>query len=907
MDTIYLIDGHSQMFRAYHALSPGSMTAPNGEPTWASYVFMNMLLKFFQDHRPSHVAMAIDGPREKLKRTAIYPEYKQTRKPTPEDFFPQEKRIIEMVDALGIPILNVPGYEADDILATLAERFGGAWNVVLVSRDKDLDQLVTDTVRLYDPMKDETLDAETILASKGYRPDQALDVQALIGDTSDNVPGVPGVGPKTAVKLINTYGSLEEVLAHADEQTPKLSENLTAHHDTALLARTLIALDRDVPIDITPDELCSDRLQWENLQPIFAEVGFDSLARQVEKITGQPLPAGNAPTQAAAPAAQAPAEIDYQVIDTPGALAALVDDLAGVTRLAVDTETTSVHPMFATLVGISLSWRPGQGVYLPLRAPLGEATLDLDAVAEALGPVLTDTAIEKIAHNLKYDLIVLRRAGLELAGPYFDTMVAAWVLDSTRRSYKLDVLAEEMLAHTCIPIEDVIGKGRNATTMDNVPTDVVGPYAAEDADIALRLADHLAPQLDREKLQDLLAGLEMELLPVLADMEQTGIRVDPQRLKAMETELSNQADTLREDIVTAAGSAQFNPDSPKQLGEILFGKFQLPVVRKTKTGPSTDSAVLEQLAAEHNNPIPTMILEYRKLTKLLSTYLKALAECIHPQTGRVHTSFHQASTATGRLSSSDPNLQNIPIRTEQGRQIRSAFVAEEGWELLSADYSQVELRMLAHFCRDETLLAAFADDQDIHRTVAAEVFGLAVEDVTPEQRDRAKGVNFGIIYGQTAFGLARALSIPRHEAEDFITRYKKRFPRIDEFLQECIARAQADGYVETILGRRRTIPDIGASNAQVRAQAERLAINSVVQGSAADLIKQAMVHVARRIAKQDRPERMLLQIHDELVLEVPAGDESAEAMLVEEMTGAIELAVPLKVDVGRGPSWLEAK
>jgi DNA polymerase-1 len=862
-----------------------------------------MLLKFFQDHRPSHLAMAIDGPREKLKRTAIYPEYKQTRKPTPEDFFPQEKRILQLVEALGVPILAEPGYEADDILATLAERFGGEWDVVLVSRDKDLDQLVTDHVRLYDPMKDETLDAETILASKGYRPDQALDVQALIGDTSDNVPGVPGVGPKTAVKLIDAYGSLESVLDHADEQTPKLSENLTEHRETALLARKLIALDRDVPIDLTPDDLRTDRLRWENLKPLFAEVGFDSLAKQVAKVTGDETPA-----EADDDAPQPPGDGEYRVIDSPEALEELTKELAGVTRLAVDTETTSVHPMFATLVGVSLAWEPGRGVYLPLRAPLGEATLDFDALAEALGPILADPAVEKIAHNLKYDLIVLRRAGLDLAGPYIDTMVAAWVLDSTRRSYKLDVLAEEMLAHRCIPIEDVIGKGRNATTMDNVPTDIVGPYAAEDADIALRLADFLAPQLKREALEELFNGLEMQLLPVLAGMEQTGIRVDPQRLKAMETELSKQADALREQIVTAAGSAGFNPDSPKQLGEILFGKFQLPVIRKTKTGPSTDSAVLEQLAAEHDNPIPAMILDYRKLTKLLGTYLKALGECIHPETGRVHTSFHQASTATGRLSSSDPNLQNIPIRTEQGRQIRSAFVAEAGRELLSADYSQVELRMLAHFCRDETLLAAFGDDQDIHRTVAAEVFGLAVEDVTPEQRSRAKGVNFGIIYGQTGFGLARALAIPRHEAEEFITRYKKRFPRIDEFLQECIAQAKADGYVETILGRRRTIPDIDASNAQLRSQAERLAINSVVQGSAADLIKEAMVNIARRIAEEDRPERMLLQIHDELVMEAPIGQaDEAVTMLVEEMVGAIELAVPLKVDVGRGPSWLEAK
>ena len=580
-------------------------------------------------------------------------------------------------------------------------------------------------------------------------------------------------------------------------------------------------------------------------------------------------------------------------------------ELRGVTRLAVDTETTSSRPMQAELVGISLAWKPGQAVYLPVKGPLGSTVLDVDDVRRALGPVLADPKVAKVGQNLKYDWIVLHNAGFRLAGRLFDTMIAAHVLDSGRMTYKLDALAMDYLHHRCIPIENVIGRGRNQTTMDAVPIEMVAPYAAEDADVALRLADVLAPQLKSEGLDELFERLEMPLMPVLAEMERMGIRVDPQQLKRQEVELGREADALREKILSLAGRP-FNVDSPRQLTDVLFGDLGLPVKKSTKTGPSTDSEVLEELAALHE--LPALVLDYRHLMKLIGTYLKALAECIHSRTGRVHTSFHQAGTATGRLSSSDPNLQNIPIRTEQGRHIRSAFVADEGCVLLSADYSQVELRMLAHFCEDPTLLRAFAEDRDIHRIVAAEVFGVPVAEVIPAQRARAKTVNFGIIYGQTAFGLARTLRIGRAEAGEFISAYKKRFPRIDEFLQACVAQAKENGYVETIFGRRRRIAEIDARNPQRRALAERLAINSVVQGSAADLIKQAMVRLAARIEREGRPSRMLLQIHDELVFELPAGAVDAErAMIVEEMSGAIRLRVPLKVDVGVGPNWMDAK
>jgi len=904
--TLYIIDGHSQIHRAYHAPF-GDLTSPTGEPTRATYVFCTMLLKFIAQHKPDYLAMAVDGPREKLLRREIYPEYKATRSDAPEDFRPQVTRILQIVEAMGIPILASEGHEADDILATAAGQFAcDELRVVLVSRDKDLDQLVGENVSLYDPMKDETLGPAEIQAAKGYTPAQAVDVQSLMGDTSDNIPGIPGVGAKTAVKLIAQYGSAQAVLDHADEQTPKLKERLLAGREAVDLSRQLVTLKRDVPIQLDLAAMQYAGIDGAKVRPIFAELGFNRLFDQLDAAG---VGAADATMDLAATAAASEqtiaADFDYVCIDTPEALDALVADLAGVTRLAVDTETTSVLPMWADLVGISLAWRAGHAIYIPVRGPLGAVTLDVDLVIEKLGPVLADRTIEKIGQNIKYDIIVLAQAGMTVAGPLFDTMIAAHVLDSSRMTYKLDALAAEMLNHRCIPIEEVIGRGRHQTTMDAVPVDTVAPYAAEDADVTLRLADLLASRLADEGLADLMTNLEMPLLPVLVAMERRGVTVDRAALNRMATALSTRADTLRDTILELAGRP-FNVDSPKQLAEILFTDLGLPILKKKKTGPSTDSTVLSELAIGHK--LPGLVLDYRKLMKLLGTYLKALGQRIHPRTGRVHTSFHQAGTATGRLSSSDPNLQNIPIRTEEGRQIRSAFVADQGAVLMAADYSQVELRVLAHLCEDPTMMAAFHAGQDIHRTVAAEVFSVPVDDVTSEQRSRAKGVNFGIVYGQTAFGLSVALRIPRGEAAEFIKKYKQRFPLIEEYLQQCIAFAKANGYVETIFGRRRPITEISARNAQRRAQAERLAINTVVQGSAADLIKQAMINIDARIRNEQRRSEMLLQIHDELVFETPQDcvDDDKE-MIVAEMIGAIALRVPLKVDVGVGANWMDAK
>ncbi len=905
-ETLYILDGHSQIYRAYYA-PMRELTSPTGEATKATYVFCQMLLKILAEKRPTYLAMALDGPTEQLHRREVYPEYKATRKPMPDDLPAQIERIVQIVRALGVPVLQQSGYEADDILATAAERLAGEdLDVVLVSGDKDLDQLVNEHCVLYDPGKDRVVDADTIEDEKGYRPGQAVEVQTLSGDTTDNIPGVPGVGPKTAAKLINRYGSAQAVLEHADELTPKLKENVLASAETLDLARELVTLDRDVPIELDLDAMSFQRIDGEAVRPIFAELGFSRLLEQLDDMG---VEGGNPGSGVAAEAERTgrttAADYEYECIDTPEALADLAKALAAAERIAVDTETTSTRPMQAELVGVSVAWQPGRAAYVPVAGPLGSRTLDVEVVREALAPVLADPSIEKVGQNIKYDMLVLRRAGMPLAGPLFDTMVAAHVLDSTRRTYKLDALAAEYLDHHCIPIEDLIGRGKKQIRMDAVPVETVTPYAAEDADVTLRLARRLAEELDAEKLTDLFIGLEMPLVPVLAEMERQGILLDSAALRRMETALSGEADALRERIVAAAGH-EFNPDSPKQLGVVLFEELSLPVLKKTKTGASTDSSVLGELAIQHE--LPALVLDYRKLTKLLGTYLKALAEYIHPQTGRVHTSFHQTGTATGRLSSSDPNLQNIPIRTERGRRIRSAFVAEEGCVLLSADYSQVELRVLAHLCEDERLCEAFRAGQDIHRAVAAEVFGVAAEDVTDEMRAKAKGVNFGIIYGQTPYGLSVALRIERREAADFISGYKKRFPEIDEFLQQCIRQAKEHGYVQTISGRRRRIAEIDARNPQRRAAAERLAINSVVQGSAADLIKRAMVNLAGRIVAEGRPSRMLLQIHDELVFEIPADAVEAEReMIVSEMTGAMPLAVPLRVDVGIGENWMDAK
>jgi DNA polymerase-1 len=904
-ETLYIIDGHSQIYRAYYAPFR-NLTSPTGEPTRATYVFCSMLLKFIKDRQPRYLVMAADGPTEQLLRRDHHPAYKATRKATPDDLPVQIARIMQIVAEMGIPIITAPRHEADDVIATLVEQYASSeMNVVLVSRDKDLDQLIGPNVVFYDPMKDQMLDAAGLQAEKGYNPQQAVEVQSLCGDAIDNIPGIEGIGPKTAAKLIQQYGTADNVIAHASELTPKLAERVLRDAANVVLARRLVTLDRHVPLEADLESMRFAGVRGERLGPLFAELGFSRLLEQLDQLGAGSQTKLDVPAVASRQGQTSAADFDYRCIDTPEALAELSRQLAGVRQLGIDTETTDTQPMWCKLVGISLAWEDGRAYYLPVRTPFGARCLELADIQRVLGPVLVDERVQKIGHNLKYDWLVLSCCGLPIRGPIFDTMIAAHVLDSGRDSFSLNVLGAEYLNHRSIPIEELIGRGKNQTTMDKVPVELVTPYACEDADICRRLANVLRPQLIEQGLMRLFEDLEMPLLPVLAEMERRGILVDPDALRRMQVNLAARADDLRARIIKSAG-VEFNPDSPRQLADVLFVHLKLPTGKQTKSGYSTDSDVLESLAADH--PVPALMLEYRQLTKLLSTYAVALHQCIHPGTCRIHTSFHQTGAETGRLSSSEPNLQNIPVRTEEGRQIRSAFVAEPGSMLLSADYSQVEIRMLAHLCQDPTLLAAFAADHDIHRIVAAEVFGVSLDEVTPDMRARAKTVNFGIIYGQTAFGLAATLRIGRREAGDFIAAYRRRFPKIDDFLQSCVRHARQHGYVQTIFGRRRRIANIDARNPGLRALAERLAINSVVQGSAADLIKQAMLNIDRRITAENRPSRMLLQIHDELLLETPQQAIDAERQMVEEeMSGAIKLSVPLKVEIGVGRNWMEAK
>lgn len=910
--TLYLIDGHAQIYRAYYA-RVGNLSSPSGEPTRATYVFCQMVLNLLRDRGPDYLAMAMDVSDETVFRKELYPEYKAHRDPPPEDLPAQADRIVQILEAVGVPILRKERFEADDIMATLARAFADEdLDVFLVSRDKDLEQLLSDRVALYDPGKDEILTPERLFETKGWRPEQVIDVQTLTGDTVDNVPGVPGIGPKTAAKLIARYGSAAGVVEHADELTPKQRDNVKTFAPNLDLTRRMVTLRDDVPIRLDLQQAACERFDWQAARPIFEELGFRRLLEQVADVSdGATERRSDEGEEAAGAAVRAevatPSKGEYQLVNTPGELADLAAALNEQPAFALDTETTSVNAIDAELVGLSFSWEAGRGYYVPVKTFFGQA-LAPDLVRDQLAPVLADPRALKVGQNLKYDLTVLRLAGMQVAGPLFDTMIAAFVLDPTRGSYKLDKLVADLLDHRMIPITDLIGKGRGQLTMDQVPVEQVAEYAAEDADYTWRLEQLFADQLrgsDREKLFN---DIEMPLVAVLTEMEINGISLDVEFLAEMGTELTARVATLTRQAHEAA-EADFNLDSPKQLGEVLFDKLGFRVVRKTKTTRSTDADTLETLARETGHALPSLMLDYRELQKLRGTYVDALPAARSRRTGRIHTSYHQTGAVTGRLSSSEPNLQNIPVRTELGRQIRRAFVPRGEDELLIvADYSQIELRVLAHFCEDEELTRAFAEDRDIHAFVAAQINGVPLDEVTKEMRSQAKAVNFGIVYGQSAFGLSQTTGMSRGAAQAFIDGYFLRYPRIRNFIDKCVADAKRDGFVRTILGRRRPIENIESRNRNARAQAERLAVNTVIQGSAADLIKLAMINLHRRIEQENLPLRMLLQVHDELVCEAPRDEAARHGGIVADlMRSAMELRVPLKVDVGLGENWLEAK
>ncbi len=891
-ETLYLIDGHAQIYRAFYAIE--GLTAPDGRPTGAIFGFVRMLLDLLRRHDPDYIAAAFDPKEGKSFRHDAYRDYKATRKPMPDELREQVPRILELVEAFRIPVVQRENYEADDLLGTLARQGAEAGlDVVLVTSDKDCRQLLGPRVRMYDPRKDAFLTAESLEEADGIPPALVTDFMGLVGDTSDNIPGVAGIGPKTARDLLSTYGSLDDLLAHADEIKGKRGATLRDSAETALLSRTLATIDTDAPVTMDPETFRRREPDGERLRRIFEDYHFQSLLRDLDQADGgrDDRPLAESAT--------------YTCIDTPAAFETFLQTLREQPHVAFDTETTSQDPMRAELVGMSFAWTEGEAHYLPFRAPEGSPVLGEEALA-AVGAVLADASLTKTGQNLKYDAIVCRRHGIELRGIAFDSLLASGIVNGHLTEHGLDALALRHLGIRTTPTSELIGKGKKQIPMSEVPLEAVTDYACEDADVAWRLEGVLSKELDTREERHLLDELELPLSRVLTGMQLTGIRVDCDRLAALSREAGAEIDALTEEIHRAAG-AEFNIASPLQLRGILFEEMGLPVITRTKTGPSTSEEVLSQLAGM-GHELPALVLEYRHVAKLKNTYLDALPALVHPETGRIHATFSQTTTATGRLSSRDPNLQNIPIRTARGRPVRAAFVPERGWSMLAADYSQVELRMLAHYSGDERLREAFHEGRDIHRVVAADVNGVEEEEVTDEMRSAAKAVNFGIIYGQTAHGLSQQTGMTRPQAQLFIDSYFEQFPGVLRFIEATREQAHADGFVRTRLGRRRLIPDLASRNKTRRQAAERMAVNTVIQGSAADLIKLAMIRLDRRLGEEGLAARMLLQIHDELLFECPPEEtDRLRALVVTEMASAMDLDVPLVVDAGVGANWLEAK
>ena len=885
---VYLIDGSAYIYRAYHAVR--GLSNSSGLPTNATFGFTRMLIKLMQDCSPEYVAMFFDakGPTFRHER---YEDYKANRPPMPDDLVQQLPWIRKVTEAFNIPVFEMQGYEADDLIGTLARRAEAAGlDVVMVTGDKDFMQLVTDRSIIWDPMKDKRLDPAAIREMFGLEPTQMIDVMGLSGDSSDNIPGVPGIGQKTAVKLIQTHSSLDGVYADIETITAKKQKaNLIEFKEQALLSRELVTIDRDAPVEIDLKALKTRGTDDQALSRLFAELEFRQLQQEYAS-------------------SEKKVERQYTAIMDAEALDALVRRLETADRFALDTETTSQDPMQARLVGLSFSLEPAEAWYIPvghnyLGAP---EQLDQETVLERLRPVLAEPKIEKIGQNIKYDWMVLRRHGVDLAGVGFDTMVASYLINPGKRAHGLDQIALDHLGHKNIAYADVAGKGKNAVTFDQVILEKAIPYACEDADITLAAYDVFVPLLEENGVAELMKTVEMPLLPVLLEMEMTGVCVDRQRLRDLSRSFAGQLDILEQQIHELAGES-FNINSSQQLGHILFEKLNLPVQKKTKkkTGYSTDVEVLTILARSHE--LPALVLRHRSLAKLKSTYADALLELIHPETGRIHTSFNQTVTATGRLSSSDPNLQNIPIRTEEGREIRKAFIPREGWHFLSADYSQIELRILAHCSDDPILIQAFTDDEDIHARTASEVFQVFPQMITDDLRRQAKAINFGIIYGMSAFGLARELEISNKMAQIYIDHYFSRYEGVKTFIDRTIAEARESRRTSTLLGRIRQLPEITSANRNVRQFAERTAINTPIQGTAADLIKLAMINVARALRQKGMQTAMLLSVHDEMIFEVPPEElEAAQALVRKEMEGVWDLAVPLKVNMAYGQNWAEA-
>lgn len=906
--TLYIIDGHAHIYAGYFAPMRQQLTSPTGEPTKATYIFTTILLGLLQNNKPDMLVVAMDS-KGKSFRNDIYPEYKAHRPPMPDDMPVQISRIEQILQAMNIPILRLDRYEADDLIGTLAKKASAKGiDTYICSKDKDMLQLIDDHIFTYDVKTGEKVTAESMKKDMGILPEQFIDCLALQGDKADNVPGISDVGPKTAITWIQKYGSIDNLYAHADEITGKRGQALRSSKDKVLLSKELVTINCQSPIDIDCDSYKLQAPDKDKLTEIFTELGFSRLAKQLE------LPIDPGPRKQQEIITPSPAislktvktvEHDYQLVDTLDEFDALINKLSKQKIFSIDTETTSKNPMRASLVGISISWQKYKAFYIPIKAPMGQKYIDLKTAISKLGPILENTDVKKIGQNIKYDLLVLQNAGFTIKGQLFDTMVASYCLSEIRRSNSMDMMAEDYLNYKPLPISDLIGKGKNQLTFDLVDTETACEYAAEDADVTYQLYEFLSDKLQNSpKIKELFEKIEMPLLRVLTKMERNGVCIDVKLLKNMSQYLAQVIENTSEEIYKQAQQV-FNIASPKQLAEILFDKLSLNSPNKGKTARSTDANVLDEISDQH--PIIPLVLEFRQLSKLQNTYVDKLGSLINPATNRLHTSFNQTITATGRLSSSDPNLQNIPIRTELGKKIRSAFIAEKETDcILSADYSQIELRLLAHFSKDKTLRKAFAEDMDIHSFVASQIFAVPLDEVTSDMRSKSKAVNFGIIYGQGAFGLSQSIGIPVGEAKKFIDDYFARYSSIREFMDNSLEEARVNGFVETMAGHKRMLLGLSSKNFNLRSQAERMAINTIIQGSAADLIKSAMINIHNRIESENLPIRMILQIHDELVFELPKADSEKYAKwIADEMTGAVKLDVPLKVDVAIGPSWLD--
>jgi DNA polymerase-1 len=891
---LVLVDGSSYLFRAYHVPGP-DLTSPSGKPTKVIYFVLNMLNKLIKDEQPDRIAVVFDA-KGKTFRNDIYPEYKATRPPMPDDLREQIEPLHKIIKARGLPLVCIEGVEADDVIGTMScQATEQGYQVLISTGDKDMAQLVNENVRLINTMNNHFMDEAAVVDKFQVRANQIIDYLALMGDSSDNIPGVPKVGPKTAAKWIGEYGDLNGVMAHAEEIKGKVGEYLRESMNFLPMSYELATIKLDCDTGVSIDELEQQEADQGALATYYQEHGFTRWYDEVGAV------------DEAKPVA-AKVDANYESVLEQASFDQWLQRLREAKEFAIDTETTSIDYMQAELVGISLCLDPGEACYIPLMHRYENAPQQLDKakVLAALKPVLEDPAIGKIGQNIKYDAHIFIGEGIRMRGIAHDTMLESYVLNSTASRHNMDALAKFYLDHDTIHYADIAGKGVNQKTFDQIELEQASDYAAEDADITLRLHRVLNPALNEdEKLNRVYREIEMPLVDVLLDVEQNGVLIDQDMLRSQGREIDQKLGQIETEIYQQAGEV-FNLSSPKQIQAIFYDKLELPVLRKTPKGqPSTAEDVLEELAADYE--IPALLLEHRSLNKLMSTYIDKLPQEINTKTGRVHTSYQQAVASTGRLSSTSPNLQNIPIRTAQGRRIREAFVAADGCKILALDYSQIELRIMAHLSADESLLNAFAKGLDVHRATAAEVFGTELEQVSAEQRRAAKAINFGLIYGMSAFGLGKQLNIGRNEAQQYVDTYFERYPGVKRYMEETKQLARDQGYVETVFGRRLYLPDINARNSNVRQYAERTAINAPMQGTAADIIKRAMIKVQTWLIDRQPNCKMIMQVHDELVFDVVADEvESCRAAIAALMTGAAELSVNLEVDAGVGANWNEA-